>query len=182
MLYELDQIKPMRIKLGISQKRLAKECEISASMLNQIENHVTQPSYKTAKKIFQYLEKMKWQDQKKAGEICAKPVFTLKPTDTVRDAVKEMRRRQISQIPVFSGTQCKGMITEDGITALIDSESFDKATRLQRILESTPPMVPSDYPATPLTSMIRFSKCVLVTEDGTLVGIITAQDLHKLLQ
>ena len=55
MLPRIDSIKQMRIKLGITQKRLASMAGVSTSMINQIESGRSQPSYDTAKKIFDNL-------------------------------------------------------------------------------------------------------------------------------
>ena len=180
MLPELSTIKIIRTNLGLSQKQLAKECGISGAMLNLIEKKNAKPSYDTAKRIFEFLDKMQYKNQKKAGEICAKPVFSLKSSDTLGDAIREMKKREISQIPILDGNTCKGMITEDGIIR-INPDSFDRSTRLIRILEPEPPIVSSNYPANPLKYLIHISKCILVTAKGKIIGIITSQDLHKLI-
>ncbi len=43
----------MRLKIGITQKKLAMITGVSTSMINQIESGRSQPSYKTAKHIFE---------------------------------------------------------------------------------------------------------------------------------
>lgn len=182
MLPELSSIKILRTKLGISQKQFAKECEISAAMLNQIESNKAKPSYGTAKKIFEFLDKKQYKNQKTAGQICNKPLFSLTLSHTLGDAIREMEKRGISQIPILKGNTCEGMITDDGITVLINSEKFDKSTRLSRILEHEPPTVPPNHPANPLRHLIATSKCILVSEKGKIIGIITSQDLHKLIE
>ena len=163
MLPELNTIKIIRTNLGLSQKQLAKECGISGAMLNQIEKNNAKPSYDTAKKIFEFLDTMQYKNQKKAGEICTKPVFSLKQSDTLDDAIREMKKREISQIPIFDGNTCKGMITEDGIIR-INPDSFNRSTRLSRILEAEPPIVSSNHPANTLKHIIRISKCILASE------------------
>ncbi|MFQ5572745.1 MAG: helix-turn-helix transcriptional regulator, partial [Nitrosopumilaceae archaeon] len=45
----------MRTKLGITQKKLASMTGVSTSMINQIESGRSQPSYETAKRIFDSL-------------------------------------------------------------------------------------------------------------------------------
>lgn len=180
MLPELSTIKTIRTNHGISQKKFAKECGISGAMLNLIESKKAKPSYDTAKKIFEYLDKIQYKNQKKAGEICARPVFSLKKSNTLGEAIREMKKREISQIPILDGNICEGMITEDGIIG-INPESFDRSTRLVRILESEPPIVSANHPANPLKFLIGTSKCILVSEKGKITGIITSQDLHKLI-
>ncbi len=52
MLPRIDTIKQIRLKIGITQKKLASLTEVSTSMNNQIESGRSQPSYHTAKKNF----------------------------------------------------------------------------------------------------------------------------------
>ncbi len=55
MLPRIDTIKQIRIKIGITQKKLASMTGVSTSMINQIESGRSKPSYETAKKIFDNL-------------------------------------------------------------------------------------------------------------------------------
>lgn len=181
MLQDLSSIKTIRINLGMSQKDLAKECGISGSMLNQIEKGGAKPGYDTARKIFDYLEKKQNSSQKKAGEICQKSLITLTKTNTIGDAIREMKKHGISQIPIFDSSKCKGIVTERGITTVLDNPKFDRLTKLSKIIESVPPIVSADFPANSLKNIINISKCILVTENDTVIGIITSQDLHKLI-
>ena len=48
----------MRLKLGITQKKLAIMTGVSTSMINQIESGRSQPSYETAKRIFENLSNL----------------------------------------------------------------------------------------------------------------------------
>jgi len=48
MLPRLDSIKQARVKLGITQKKLATMTGVSTSMINQIESGRSKPSYETA--------------------------------------------------------------------------------------------------------------------------------------
>ena len=53
MLPSIASIKQQRLKTNLTQKELAKEVGVSTSMINQIESGRSQPSYDTAKKIFE---------------------------------------------------------------------------------------------------------------------------------
>ena len=50
MLPRIESIKQIRLKMGITQKKLALMAGVSTSMINQIESGRSQPSYETAKK------------------------------------------------------------------------------------------------------------------------------------
>ena len=58
LLPRIDSIKQIRQKIGITQKKLAVLTGVSTSMINQIESGRSQPSYDTAKKIFESLAKL----------------------------------------------------------------------------------------------------------------------------
>ena len=55
MLPSIQSIKQQRKKLDMTQRELANEVGVSTSMINQIESGRSQPSYETAKKIFESL-------------------------------------------------------------------------------------------------------------------------------
>jgi len=184
MLPRLDTIKQMRIKLGITQKQLANMIDVSTSMINQIESGRSQPSYKTAKKIFDSLATLEGKlSPNKAEDICYKNIIKLKPTNSLHEAIKQMRKHSISQIPIFNGAEPVGVITEDGIIKhLTDSESQWKKIKLIEIMEPAPPIVDFKTPANTLVPLIRFSKCILVSKNSKVYGIITASDTLKILE
>lgn len=150
-------------------------------MVNQVEAGRTQPTYRVGKRIFDYLEKVQMQNQKRVEEICNKPVVSLGPKDTVDDAMRKMKNRQISQIPILKGGTCIGLVTEDRIATLTGSDS-DKTMRLERVIESPPPTVHVGHPANPMKNLLSFSKCILVMQNRKIFGIITSQDLFKLIE
>ena len=88
---------------------------VSTSMINQIESGRSQPSYETAKKIFENLAKLEGESSSHtAGDFCSKDIIKLKPTNTLHDAIKKMHQLSISQIPVFDSTGVVGVVSEDG--------------------------------------------------------------------
>ena len=79
MLPRIDSIRQIRTKLGITQKRLASMTGVSTSMINQIESGRSQPSYDTAKKIFDSLATLEGQTSSHtAGDFCSKDIVKLK--------------------------------------------------------------------------------------------------------
>ena len=185
MLPRLDSIKQARIKLGITQKKLANMTGVSTSMINQIESGRSKPSYDTAKKIFDNLATLEGKlSAHKAGEFCSKEIVKLKPTNSLHDAIKKMHSLSISQIPIFVGKEPVGVVTEDGIVKhLSDSDEAQwKKIELKEVMESIPPIVDYDTPLSTLVPLIRFSKCILVSKNSKLVGIITASDTLKMME
>ncbi len=184
MLPRLESIKPARLKIGLTQQKLATLTGVSTSMINQIESGRCQPSYATARKIFEVLWSLDSQSSPKAGDICSKEIAKLKSTDSLHDAIKKMQDLSISQIPVFNGGEVVGLITEDGIVKhLLDSdETQRKKIKLSEIMDSRPPIVDYITPVKTLVSLVRYSKCVLVSKQSKVIGIITASDTLKLVE
>ncbi len=185
MLPRIDSIKQIRQKLGITQKKLAAMTGVSTSMINQIESGRSQPSYDTAKKIFENLAKLEGESSSHtAGDFCSKDIVKLKPTNTLHDAIKKMHQLSISQIPVVSGSDVVGVVSEDGIVKhLADlGEAELKKAKLADTMDPIPPIVDFDTPANVLVPLIRYSKCILVTEKSKIVGIITASDTLKMME
>ena len=185
MMPRIDSIKQMRTKLGITQKKLANMTGVSTSMINQIESGRSQPSYETAKRIFDSLATLEGKSSShKAGDFCSKTIVKLKPTNTLHDAIKKMQQFSISQIPVFTENDPVGVISEDGIMRhLADvGEAELKKAKLVETMEPVPPIVDYDTPANVLVPLIRFTKCILVSKNSKIVGIITASDTLKMME
>ena len=183
MLPRLESIKQARTKIGLTQQKLASLTGVSTSMINQIESGRCQPSYSTARKIFEVLWSLESQSATKAGDICSKDIAKLKANDSLHDAVKKMQELSISQIPIFEGAEVVGVITEDGIVKnILDSDETErKKIKLSKIMDARPPIVDHNTPVKTLVSLIRYSKCVLVSKHSKIVGIITASDTLKLV-
>ncbi len=175
----------MRQKIGITQKKLATMTGVSTSMINQIESGRSQPSYETAKRIFDNLASLEGRSSSHtAGDFCSKDVVKLKPNNTLHDAIKRMHQLSISQIPVFNGQDVVGIVSEDGIVKhLADvGEAELKNAKLADTMEPVPPIVDYNTPANVLVPLIRYSKCILVSKKSKIIGIITASDTLKMME
>ncbi|MDH3765791.1 MAG: helix-turn-helix domain-containing protein [Nitrosopumilus sp.] len=185
LLPRVDSIKQIRLKIGITQKKLATMTGVSTSMINQIESGRSQPSYETAKKIFESLAKLEGESSSHtAGDFCSTDIVKLKPTNTLHDAIKKMHQLSISQIPIFNNLDVVGMISEDGIVKHLAElgEAELKKAKLANTMESVPPIVDWNTPANVLVPLIRYSKCILVSKKSKITGIITASDTLKMME
>ena len=152
-------------------------------MVNQIESGRCKPSYDTAKRIFEILLSMESNASIKAGDICNKDLITIQSEESLSVAILKMRDHSISQMPVFTGTRLVGILTEM-ILAKIMIENNDKDIHLVKIgsvMEATT-AVDESTPAKALVSLVRFAKCVLVSEKGNVIGIITLTDPLKIVE
>lgn len=185
MLPRIDSIKQLRTKLGITQKKLASMAGVSTSMINQIESGRSQPSYETAKRIFDNLATLEGKSSSHtAGDFCSKDIVKMKPNNTLHEAIKKMQKFSISQIPVFDGKDVVGVVSDEGIMKHLANvgESELKNAKLIDTMDPVPPIVDFDTPANILVPLIRFSKCILVSKKSKIIGIITASDTLKMME
>ena len=185
MLPRIDSIKQLRTKLGITQKKLASMAGVSTSMINQIESGRSQPSYETAKRIFDNLATLEGKSSSHtAGDFCSKDIVKMKPNNTLHEAIKKMQKFSIIQIPVFDGKDVVGVISDEGIMKHLANvgESELKNAKLIDTMDPVPPIVDFDTPANILVPLIRFSKCILVSKKSKIIGIITASDTLKMME
>jgi predicted transcriptional regulator len=95
-----------------------------------------------------------------------------------------MRVNSISQIPVFDSSQVVGILTEDGL-AKVMLEKNEKDLRnmhVFQVIEPPPPIVDVSTPAKALVPLVRFAKCILVSEKGNVIGIVTTTDTLKMVE
>ena len=184
MLPGLEYIKQTRLKLGITQRRLASLTGISTSMINQIETGRCKPSYDTAKNIFEILSTLEGKSSKKAGDICSRNIIFAQKDDSLYSIVEKMRLHFVSQVPIFEGQKIVGIVSEDSLAKRMveNDEKKLKNITIDTIMEPSPPLVDSGTPAKALVPLIRFAKCILVTEKGNVIGIITTTDILKMVE
>ncbi|MDQ6723163.1 MAG: CBS domain-containing protein [Thermoproteota archaeon] len=184
MFPRLDYIKQTRLKLGVTQRKLALLCGVSTSMINQIESGRCKPSYDTAKRIFEILLSMESNMSIKAGDICNKNLITIQSEESLSKAIHTMRDHSISQLPVFDGSRLIGILTEDNLARIMIEHSGRDIhlVKIGSVMEPPPPLVDTSTPAKALVSLVRFAKCVLVSEKGTVIGIITLTDTLKIVE
>jgi predicted transcriptional regulator len=57
-----------------------------------------------------------------------------------------------------------------------------KDVRVSQVMESPPPQVDVSTPAKALIPLVRFTRCVLVSEKANVVGIVTITDTLKMVE
>jgi predicted transcriptional regulator len=153
-------------------------------MVNQIESGRCKPSYDTAKRIFEILLSMETNASIKAGDICNRKLIIIQSEESLSAAIVKMRDNNISQMPVFNGGKLVGILTEDDLAKIMieNSDRDIHAVNVGTVMEPPPPLVDESTPAKALVSLVRFAKCVLVSEKGNVIGIITLTDTLKIVE
>ncbi len=184
MLPRLEYIKQARLRLGVTQRKLASLTGVSTSMINQIESGRSRPSYETARKIFEILSSLEGSSSMKAGDICSRNLISIQKDQKLHNAIDIMRNNSISQLPVFDSSKVVGILTEDGL-AKIMVEKDEKELRnvpVFQMMDPPPPIVDISTPAKALIPLVRFAKCILVSERANVIGIVTITDTLKMVE
>mgnify|MGYP000203336641 FL=1 len=123
LLPKLEEIKKIRIQLGVTKTVLAKQLEknktkVSRMLLYMIEEKNHSPNYKIAEDIFGALHEIENNQKNKgitAGEICAKDLVTVRCNEKVITAKKRMGQQgKYTHLPVLDVTrECVGLITSN---------------------------------------------------------------------
>lgn len=186
MLPKLEQIKERRQTLQLKQKQLAKMCGIKPNLLNMIERGSTNPSYQTWSKIENCLdiEEAKTHGKiKTAGEICISPFKSVKQSDPLNEAVQLMKKYDFSQLPVMSGSDCVGIITEHSILIYEADGGSLVSGKVKDAMEVCPPIIDEKTPIKPqLLELLSHSSCFLVSHKNKVDGILTKIDAIRSLK
>ena len=182
---QLEEIKQRREELKISQRQLAKLCNIRASFLNMIENKNAKPSYDVFVNIFKVLDNQaekSTKNLKTASKICARNLFTASRHATLAELIKVMKLRNYSQIPIEDSHRCIGLVTENSILKFQLKHGADSISKAKSTdaMETPPPVIDWDQPITQrILDLLYDAKCLLVSRDGKLSGIIAKIDAIK---
>ena len=182
MFYELERIKQMRHKLGLTQTQLARLAGVSQSLITKIERGKIEPSYSIAKKIFTLLEEELAKKQKEiiAKNICTKGIASIKPDGTIDQVIKLMKKLAISQIPVIKDNFIVGSISEETII-----NNYDKITnaniKVEQIMDEPFPTISENTHISLIRDILKTYHAVIVTKQGKPTGIISKADLLKKL-
>ena len=177
---ELSELQKMRKKLGITQSELAKKATVSQSLIAKIESGKIDPSYTNAKKVFETLTMLDKTNELTCDQIMFSKICYIKSSDTLKEAILKMRRKNISQMPVMKHKKIVGYISE---TVLLDNilEGDSQTLKVADVMEPSPPIVPPNTSQGIVANLLKHFPFVLVEDKGELVGIITKSDLLRVV-
>lgn len=179
-------IKQRRRALDMTQKQLADLCSLSQSVIAKIERGIVDPSYSTASKIFETLERL--ESKRTAGDtflsltaknVMTKKVFSVNPTDSISKARKLMTEHDISQLPVIDASARQvGSLTE--AEALGQQED---AKQVKDVILDPFPIIHENTKVPTIRNILLSEPAVLVSSAKSgIIGIITKHDLISHLQ
>ena len=179
-LIEPRQLKRIRVQVGYTQGKLAKEAGVSQSIIAKIEAGSVDPTYSTLSAISRALAAGSAERGDRASDIMSSPVIGVHESTTLAECVDVMKKRGFSQIPVLSERKMVGTISEGRIISLVSSSSDPKALLAEKVgahILPSFPIVAKDTPVEALFSLFSFFPAVVVGSADHPEGIITKIDL-----
>jgi predicted transcriptional regulator len=178
-----EELRAKRVALGLKQADVARRAGLSQSMVARIESGTVDPRVSTLGKIVQVLNAA---GKKKlmARDIMHTPVFSVLPTDTIKQAAEIMESRNISQLPVIEDGIPVGCISEAAIIARVGQEGLTRRHigAMEDLMEPCFPTIPPDTDVETVVQLLQEHHAVLVMERGTVAGVITKHDLIALIR
>ncbi len=176
MISDLHEIKHFRKKLSLTQGQLAKYANVSQSLIAKIESGKIDPTFTKVQRIFATLQTLSQKEERKAKDIMHKELICLAPTDTIRIAIKKMKKYSISQLPVIQEKKAVGVISESALLdAIITNQSPNSP--ISSVMNDAPPIIDTVASVDVVSHLLKYYPLVLVAEKGKLLGLITKADI-----
>ena len=176
MPYELDEIKKIRKNFGLTQSELARLADVSQSLIAKIESGIIDPTYSKTMKIFAALDSLSTKKELKALNIMKTGIISLRPDDNTKNAIRKMKKYEISQMPVIENTKAVGFISE---AIILDALMQQKGEKVGDIMQDNPPIVSKQANISLISSLLKSYPLVLISDKGKLKGVITKSDVLR---
>lgn len=178
MIHALDQIKALRQKYNLNQKELANRAGVSQSLIAKIEAGKVDPTFTKAQQIFDALDNIQKKEEVKAKEVMNSKIIFAQSSETVKETIKTMKSKGISQIPVMAKERVVGIVSEMTILNKI-AEHPEKIAflKVSEVMDEVPPIVSPETGLKTLLHLLQEFSIVLVAEKGEIKGIISKTDL-----
>ena len=174
---KLNEIKRLRKKLDLNQKELAQQAGVSQSLIAKIEAGKIEPTYSKACRILDTLKDLEDQTEAKAEDLMNTKIVFIKPTAQVKEVIKIMKQKGISQIPVMKDKVVCGLINEKIILDQIVKGENMNTLLVEEIMDECPPIISLETKQRTILEILREHSIVLVARKGEIKGVISKSDL-----
>jgi cystathionine beta-synthase len=109
-------------------------------------------------------------------------LLRVEATDPLRRALTLVEQHDVTQLPVFRGSEVVGTIYDSDLlkTVLQDSSALDRP--VESVMAEPLPVIPADQPLEQVTRLLaQRNPAVLVRENGAVVGILTRFDMLQFI-
>jgi predicted transcriptional regulator len=170
---DLSEIRKLRQKVGMSQTALAKKAGVSQAHIAKIESGKVDPRYSTVEKI---LKCLKEEEKDHCSKYMTATIYGVMENDTVSEAARLMRERNVSQLIVFRGEIIVGLLTEED---LLRFQGNSHNTSASEVMSDPPPTVSKNASSDTVRELLLEFPAVVVMDRDKAVGILTKSDLIK---
>ena len=174
MTYELEEVKKIRKKIGMTQAELANRAGVSQSLIAKIESGRIDPTYTKAKKIFAALSELEKKEEINAEQLMATRLVGVSPNEPIKEAIAKMKKFQISQLPVTEDHKLIGLVSE---STILDALLNSKAKYVKEVMQEAPPIISKTTSIQVVSNLLKYYPLVVVSVEGKLIGLITKSDL-----
>ena len=177
------ELRAMRRKLGLTQAQVAKAAGVSQPLVARIENGTVDPRYSTFSAIVEALNRAE-RKSVMLQEVMTSPVASVRATDTVGLAIRLMREKGISQLPVLQKNAPVGSLSDRAIVhAMSEAPNPDELAKLpvSRVMGAPFPQAAPETSVEQAYRLLEDQPAVLVMEKGRPVGIVAKADLLSLV-
>ena len=171
---ELEEVRKIRKKLGMTQTELANRAGVSQSLIAKIESGRIDPTYTKTMKIFAALSDLEKKEEVKAGQLMTSRIVSVNSSTPIKDAIAKMKKYGISQLPVIDNHKLVGFVSE---STILDALLNSKGTKVSEIMQESPPIVSKTTSVQVVSNLLKHYPIVVVSEGGKLIGLITKSDL-----
>jgi len=117
-----------------------------------------------------------------AGKDGAPALVSVGPDASIRDALELITGNDISQLPVCTGEECVGSLSESSLMAHVIEDPSILDRKVHDFMDEGLPGIEADTPLGGVGRLLsRQTPAVLVRKEGRLVGIITRYDVVRYL-
>jgi len=179
-----SKIRSVRMMLGISQARLAKEANVSQSTIARLEKECRKlnPSYSMVYSIVNALNRIssgeQTIDQVGVKDLMHSRLIFVKPNDSIKKAIMIMKENDYSQIPVMENGKVLGTVYQKDLIGFASNPT--KANIKVREVMGVPlPEIDENAKVGMIKSVLESWGAVIVKRKDKAVGIFTIYDLFK---
>ncbi len=104
-------------------------------------------------------------------------VLSIAPTETVAEALAQMDKHGVTQMPVIEEGKSVGSVRENRLLAKVLGDRDLLGATVSQVMEPGFPAIDVDASSAEVTRMLRRHPAVLVEEFGRITGIITRHDM-----
>ncbi len=178
-----DDIKKLRLDLGLTQHDLATRAGVSQPLIARIESGDVDPRLSTLNKIFNAFDAAR-KEKVIVRSIMHSPIIHTTSDSSLEDAAKMMEEHGFSQMPVIDGGVPVGSISTDQIVASMTDQDIKKVSHLlvRNIMGESFPTVSPTADANTVSRILEKNPAVIVLEKGKVVGVVTKHDIMKMLR